>query len=100
VTKWVSGRHGPTVPNGRVGPIGDWGWGTVLRRLLLLLGATLLLVALSLAGSGSVVLAAADPTATSSIPAPSVPETLLYARLGIVIVVLGSLAGRRRRRGS
>jgi hypothetical protein len=47
VTKWVSGRHDPMV----------WSWPTVVRRLLVLLGVILLLIAMSLAGSGSVVLA-------------------------------------------
>jgi hypothetical protein len=57
VTKWVSGTQGPMISHDQNGHTA-WHWGAVLRGLLMLVGATLLLVAMSLAGSGSVVLAA------------------------------------------
>jgi hypothetical protein len=57
VTKWVAGRQGTLLGSARTMAGTGWGWRTVVRRLLALLGVTLLLISLSLAGSGSVVLA-------------------------------------------
>jgi LPXTG-motif cell wall-anchored protein len=70
--------------------------------LLFLLATTLLLVALSLARSGSVVLAASpDPSVAATVGGSAAgTETLLYVLLGIVLLVLGSVAGRRRYRRS
>lgn len=102
MTKWVAGRQRPVVSQGRYGRTA-WSRGTALRGLLVLLGAMLLLVALSLAGSGSVVLAAsADQAAAPSPVTPPVvaSETLLYALLGIVMIGLGWITGRRRRQSS
>lgn len=86
----------------RSSPVAGWSRRTVLRRLLFVLGTTLLLVALSLAGSGSVVLATSpDPSATATVGGSTAgAETLLYVLLGIVLLVLGSVAGRRRYRRS
>jgi hypothetical protein len=57
VTKWVARRQGPLLGSARTFAGAEWQWRTVVRRLLALLGVTLLLIGLSLAGSGSVVLA-------------------------------------------
>jgi hypothetical protein len=41
----------------RAGDVSAWKWAMVISRLLMVLGVILLLIALSLGGSGSVVLA-------------------------------------------
>jgi LPXTG-motif cell wall-anchored protein len=102
VTKWVAGRQRPVVSHGKY-DFTAWSRGKALRGLLVLLGTMLLLVALSLAGSGSVVLAASAEQAAA--PSPVMPpvaasETLLYALFGIVMIGLGWIAGRRRRQSS
>ena len=70
MTKWVAGRQRPVVSHGKY-DFTAWSRGKALRGLLVLLGTMLLLVALSLAGSGSVVLAASAEQAAA--PSPVMP---------------------------